>query len=292
MRRIFKDEALQGAFLEPGFVKVPMLSPAELATIRDALAQMRPDDAFAPKRGPTFHCSYLDDNEDYRRSVYRVLHAVFQPHIAEVLADYRILNCNFYVKPPQTGEFVLHQNWPMLPLDDTSVTVWCPLLDTDVANGTLEVVVGSHKIVPHVEGPNVPGFFDRIRQQVIDDHLTPIPVKAGEAVIFDDSLVHWSARNTSAEPRVAIQIMCVPADTQPFFHFYDPAHPERFERIKVDAEFFLKTRPHQLCVRDPAWVSLGFVPNRNVFPDEAEFRDLLAKGAETRRRMYAGALAE
>ena len=288
MRRIFKDDALQRAFLEPGYVKVPMLPPADVAAIREALAHMRPDDAFAPQGPRTFHCSYLDENEDYRRSVYQTLHAAFAPRIAEYLENYLLLNCNIYVKPPGAGEFLLHQNWPAVPLDDTSVTVWCPLLDTDVANGTLEFVVGSHKIVPHVEGPNVPGLFDKIRRQVIEKYLTPVPVKAGEAIIFDDSLIHWSARNTSPEPRVAIQILCVPADAQPCFYFYDPAHPERFERIKIDTEFFLTTRPRELCVRDPAWVSLGFVPNRNVLPDEAEFLDLLARGPETRRRIYAG----
>jgi hypothetical protein len=288
VRRIFKDDALQRAFLEPGYVKVPMLSSAEVAGIREALGHMQPDDAFAPKGRRTFHCSYLDENEDYRRSVYQLLQAAFAPHVAEYLENYALLNCNFYVKPPGSGEFLLHQNWPALPLDDTSVTVWCPLLDTDVANGTLEFVVGSHKIVPHVEGPNMPGLFDRICRQVIEKYLTPVPVKAGEAIIFDDSLIHWSARNTSQEPRVAIQILCVPADAQPCFYFYDPAHPERFERIKVDTEFFLTTRPRELCVRNPGWVSLGFTPNRNVLPDEAEFLDLLARGPETRRRIYAG----
>jgi hypothetical protein len=288
MRQIFKDDALQRAFLEPGYVKVPMLSPSEVAALHEALAHMRPDDAFAPQGPRTFHCSYLDENEDYRRSVHRLLHAVFAAHIGKYLQNYVALNCNFYVKPPGFGEFILHQNWPALPLEDTSVTVWCPLLDTDVANGTLELVVGSHKIVPHVEGPSVPGFFDKIRREVIEKHLTPVPVRAGEAIIFDDSLVHWSARNTSREPRVAVQILCVPADAQPCFYFYDPAHPERFERIKVDTEFFLKIRPRQLCVRDPAWVSLGFTPNRNIFPDEAEFLDLLARGPETRRRIYTG----
>jgi hypothetical protein len=158
-----------------------------------------------------------------------------------------LLNCNFYVMPPRSSEFLLHQNWPALPLDDMSVTVWGPLLETDVANGTLEFVVGSHKIVPHVEGPNMPGLFDKIRRQVIEKYLTPVPVKASEAIIFDDSLIHWSACNTSQEPRVAIQILCVPADAQPSFYFYDPAHPERFERIKVDTEFFLKTRARTLC---------------------------------------------
>jgi phytanoyl-CoA dioxygenase PhyH len=288
MRQIFRDDTLQRAFLEPGYVKVPMLSPPEVAAIRAALAQMRPHDAFAPQGPRTFHCSYLDDNEDYRRSVFRLLQAAFAPSIGKYLKNYIALNCNFYVKPPGAGEFLLHQNWPALPLDDTSVTIWCPLLDTDAANGTLEFVVGSHKIVPHVEGPNVPGLFDRIRRQVIEKYLTPVPVNAGEAIIFDDSLIHWSARNTAPEPRVAIQILCVPADAQPCFYFYDPGHPERFEQIRVDSEFFLKVRPRELCVRDPAWVSLGFVPNRNVFPDEAEFLALLARGPETRRRIYAG----
>ena len=257
-----------------------------------ALEGLKPDDGFSPGAltnfQRTYHCSFLDTSHDYRRQTTDLLCNAFTSHIARYLNGYEILNCNFYIKPPGTKEFPLHQNWPTIgDLNDTTVTVWCPLMDVVESNGTLQFVIGSHKLLPHIEGPNVPGFFRDIRQAVVDKYLTPIPVNAGEALIFDDALIHWSAPNESDHARIAIQILCVPADAHPVYFFFDPAFPDRFEKIAVDREFFIETNASDLIKRNPAWRSLGFVPNHNAYPTESEFASLLAHGNEIRKKVYA-----
>jgi SAM-dependent methyltransferase len=293
MRQIFLEEGLQRAFMDRGFVQVPMLSSAEVAHLLDQIATLRPADGFAPKGnegfGQTYHCSFLDKNVDYKRRTHELIKRVFAPGIDRVLKGYEILNCNFYVKPPGTGEFVIHQNWPAIAdLHDTTVTVWSPLVDVVAENGALQFVEGSHKILPHIEGPMTPGFFDHFRKELIEKYLTPNPMSAGEALIFDDGLIHWSARNQGTEARVAIQILCIPKEVPPVFFFYDPAHPERFEVIEVDSEFFITSAFTDLTQRQPEWKSLGFIENRNRFLDEAEFVSLLARGPEIRQQIYSG----
>jgi hypothetical protein len=212
---------------------------------------------------------------------------VFAPHIEHHLDGYRILNCNFYVKPPGTGEFAIHQNWPAIAdLNDTTVTVWCPLVDVVAENGALQLVEGSHKILPHVEGPNSPCYFTHFRRALIEKHLKPHPMNAGEALIFDDSLIHWSANNDSEHARVAIQILCVPADVQPVYFFFDPQHPQRFEIIQVNSEFFVSSHMMDLRARQPGWKSAGFVANKNRLITEHEFAALLARGEHIRENVY------
>lgn len=292
MRQIFFDEGLQERFMDRGFVRVPMLSSAEVAALLAEIPTLKPADGFAPKGadfGQTFHCSFLDSSIDYKRRTFELLKAAFNPGIQRYLKGYEILNCNFYVKPPGTGEFVIHQNWPATKdLNDTTVTVWCPLVDVVRENGALQFVEGSHKILPHVEGPLNLGYFDHFRKELIEKYLTPQPLPAGDALIFDDGLIHWSANNDGAEARIAIQIMCVPKDVPPVFFYYDPEHPERFEAIEVDSEFYLTCGYMDLTKRDPSWKSLGFVENKNRFIDEEEFVSLLARGPEIRRQIYAG----
>jgi hypothetical protein len=293
MRQIFLNEDLQDRFIDSGFVQVPMLAPEEVGHILSRLETLRPADNFAPdgeEFGRKYHCSFLDKSIEYKKQTHELIKSVFAPHIAQYLKGYEILNCNFYVKPAGTGEFVIHQNWPAIAdLNDTTVTVWCPLVDVVESNGTLQFVEGSHKLLPHVEGPTNPGFFDKFRKELIEKYLKPNPMTAGEALIFDDGLIHWSANNDSPEARVAIQILCVPSDAQPVYFFHDQSHPERFELIAVDSEFFIKTEVHQLMKRQPEWKSLGFVPNRNRFLTEDEFVELLARGHEIREQVYAGA---
>ena len=230
MRTIFNDRDLQSSFLEQGFVQVPMLAPSEIETILARLPDLEPADKFAPAGdsgfGQTYHCSFLDKSVAYKRRTFALISTVFGPYVERYLCGYRILSCNFYVKPPGTGTFVIHQNWPTIPnIHDTTVTIWCPLADVVAANGALQFVPGSHKILPHVEGPMSLGYFNQFRQTLIDKYLKPNPMAAGEALIFDDGLIHWSANNDSETPRVAIQIACVPVDTTPVFFFFDPQHP-------------------------------------------------------------------
>jgi Phytanoyl-CoA dioxygenase (PhyH) len=296
MRKIFLDGGLQNRFLDLGYVHVPMLSAGEVAHIVSSLATLRPADNFAPSGettfGRTYHCSFLDKSIEYKRQTHELIKGVFAPHIDRYMNGYEILNCNFYVKPPGTGEFVIHQNWPAIAdLNDTTVTVWCPLLDVVAENGTLQFVEGSHKILPHVEGPTCPGYFDKFRPELIRKYLKPNPMSAGEALIFDDGLIHWSANNSSDKARVAIQILCVPKDAQPVYFFYDKEHPERFELIAVDSDFYVNTSVAELVKRQPQWTSLGFVENRNRYVSEEEFVELLARGREIREQVYAGVSA-
>jgi hypothetical protein len=286
MRQIFHDETLQQQFVRSGYNRVPMLSAAEVSHMLSQLATLRPGDGFAPAGG-RYHCSFLDTNIDYKRETHRLIKSLFATRAAHYLNGYEILNCNFYVKPPGTGEFVVHQNWPAIAdLNDTTVTIWCPLVDVVESNGTLQFVEGSHKLFQHVEGPNVAGYFRDFRQALIKKYLKPIPMSAGEALIFDDGLIHWSANNDSDKARIAIQILCVPADAQPVYFFYDPKTPDRFELIAVDSEFFINTPATALTTRQPQWKGLGFVENRNQYPTEEEFLALLARGNEIRREIY------
>ena len=268
-----------------------MLAPQEVEHILERLATLKPADNFEPGKsgfGRKYHCSFLDESVEYKKQTHELIKSVFKPHIDQYMNGYEVLNCNFYVKPPGTGEFEIHQNWPAIAdLNDTTVTVWCPLADVVAENGALQFVEGSHKILPHVEGPLCASFFDKIRPELIAKYLKPNPMSAGEALIFDDGLIHWSANNDSDKARIAIQILCVPKDTQPVFFFFDRAHPERFELIAVDSDFFVESDRKELWSRQKKWKGLGFVENKNRFVDEAEFVELLANGNAVRDKGYA-----
>ncbi len=288
MRQVIARPEGQKELLEQGFTRAALLSPDEVAYLLGELTKLRPDDNFAPQN-PWFsyHCSFLDTNLSYKRESSNLLRQVFAPGISRLLVNYEILNCNFYVKPPGTGRFVIHQNWPALQdMGDTTVTVWCPLQDTDETNGTLQFVPASHKITPDIAGPACGFYFDNLLDSLVEKYLQPLPVKAGDALIFDDSLIHWSEQNYSGKPRVAVQILCVPADATPVFFYLDPADTSRFEVFAVDSEFFITQIKDDLLRRPNNARSLGFVPNPNRLLTEAEFAELLRRGDETRVRLY------
>jgi hypothetical protein len=293
MRSILHDPGLQAELLDRGYVTVPLLGPDDLARFRREVDELRPDDGFAPEGdGPfnfsTYHCTFLDTSASYKREANETVRRWFQPLIDQVVVDYRILTSNLYVKPPGRGRFQIHQNWPTLEdLAATTLTVWCPLQDCTVENATLHVVPGSHKITPDIATPSEPAWFSTFEDRLIDEHLVPIDVPAGHAIVFDDSLVHWSPENRGSEARIAVQIETVPAEARPvLFHLDRSAAVPRWEVFEVDFDFFVDHSIAEVVQRPATLWSLGHRKHDNRPMTSDEFAARLDRGAEIREHVY------
>jgi hypothetical protein len=296
MREIFSNADLHTHFLRDGFVRVPMLSPDEVRGLLAEFPSLHPDDQFRrewTRNGQTtltYHCSFLDRNLEYKRRTRDLLSGAFSARLDEILNGYELLNANFYVKPPGAGVFQIHQNWSHLAdRDDTTLTVWCPLTDASRRNGTLEVVPGSHKIFPDIPAVNTPPFFRDFEDALVERYLQPMALSAGEALVFDDNLIHWSSQNDSDQPRIAVQLLCIPRGSQPVYYHFDPRRPEVFEMFEVDAEYFVTHSAEDLPNIPRERRSLGVVPNPNRFLTEREFAARLAEAAASRARSHAHA---
>jgi hypothetical protein len=279
-RRVLRDDVLEAEFHREGLIRTSVLDEDGVAAALEAFGRLRPADGFAPVGAVTYHCTFLDTDETYRREVSALARELLSPAVERVLADFDVLQAHFYVKPPGEGHFDLHQNWPMVELDDTSVTLWCPLVDVDRENGTLEYVPGSHKLLPHVQGPYTASYFDEILPEVWEA-TRAVPLAAGEGAIFDDGLIHGSRRNTSDRPRIALQVICTPRDATPIFFF--PTGPRAFERIEAPSEFWLAHAYEDLGGRQPAWSGAGFVRSENRGIGYAELQQLIDDGRAGRR---------
>ena len=285
MRQIFRDQDLQNEFLNKGYVIMPLLSQTEVKQLLSGLEKLQPNDGFDPQdgigMGMTFHATLLDTNADYRRRANDLIKEVFTPHI-ERLLTYEVLVCNFFVKPPEKGELKFHQNWSFLEdADDTTLTIWCPLVDADASNGTLQILEGSHKLVSHVITVNTPEYFDDFIG-LVEEKSKPIPLNAGHAIIFDDSLLHGSNKNNSVNPRCAVQIVCAPKDVEKVA--YRKLSDTNFEKFEMDGNFFVDHTPMDLAMGEVNAKNLGTIKNRNHSLSESEFVDLLKNGNKIRQK--------
>ena len=88
----------------------------------------------------------------------------------------------------------------------TDLTVWTTLDDCDEANGCLWVIPGSHKrgLLPHHPESG-------LMTATVEEQGIPLPMKAGDAVIFGSLLLHRSLPNTTDKTRVAMYVRyCTP----------------------------------------------------------------------------------
>ena len=277
---IFRDSIHQAEYDKYGYAKAAILSVPEveqlLADISKFNTADRPAHLVSTGKSLTYHLTFLDSNKDYRRRVFQLIENYFIEKLRHIIPDYHILNASLVIKPPGSGRFEVHQDWSFAAdLATKCMTVWCPLVDTSIENGTIHVLPRSNQLIEEFSAPNAPSYFDDFRESIIERWLQPIPTQAGHALLGDNHMIHWSGDNHTDIPRIAVQITCIPNQSQPVLIYYDEQWPEGFEVTDADREFWLTTDHHQLFTRQPHWKCLGYVPKNNQHMTEAEFSELL-----------------
>lgn len=290
MRQTFVDPAWDARLLHDGYVKVPLLSSDEFTALRAEVTRLQPADGFDPPGGTslnpaTYHCTFLDENRSYKLAFDEIVRRRFAAVVDDWLIDYRILIANCYVKPPGRGQFEVHQNWNLTSQpSDVTLTLWVPLQDTGVDNGTLQVVPGSHKLTRDVAFPRGDHYFTDFDDRIADHYYQPIAVGAGEAVFFDDSLIHGSEVNRSESPRFTLQVALIPSESTPVVYF--PRADGTFDLIEGDERLYLDTTQGDIDRWPSMFQTIGRVPNENQRLQEHEFAALLADADGVRHRLW------
>ena len=252
-RQVMRDILLEQEFQKEGFVEIPFISATEIAELKNKFFELLPrsggnitsSEINVGGNDITYDFTFIDKSIEYKQAVYDIITTYFDPHVKKWLMDFRPIIANYIRKKNKGGEVPLHQNWAFVDERKfTSVSIWCPLVDSSEENGTLQVVPGSQKKFGEIRGPMIPWELDSVKEEIINNHLIPLNIKAGNAVILDDSIVHYSAINKTNELRLAIQLILVPNEV-PSIHYHMNASKSmnRVEVLEVDAEFFMQFNP-------------------------------------------------
>jgi hypothetical protein len=155
----------------------------------------------------------------------RVYDLLTEPRIVDVVKD--ILGENvvgwgshFFCKMPHDGKSVAwHQDasyWPLTPTK--AVTVWLAIDDADTANACMRFVRGSHHYGHLTYRPSSAAEHNVLNQTIDDPHQYGEPVddclKAGEASLHNDLLLHGSEANNSDRRRCGLTLRYAAAEVR------------------------------------------------------------------------------
>ncbi|HWB64693.1 MAG TPA: phytanoyl-CoA dioxygenase family protein, partial [Chitinophagales bacterium] len=235
MRAVFKNETLQKAFEEKGFVTVPFLNTAQVKEL-SAFYETMNDGCET-----VFHASSQSPFPGYRKTVHEKITAVFEPLASELLINFKPLYAAYTVKEPgKGGHFDFHLDWSMVDEDEfVSLTFWCPLVDTSFLNGNLWLLESSHKLGRTLRcGPTLFQQADISAEELGNKKFKKValPVRAGSAIIYDHRIFHGSPDNLTAKKRLAINYTTIPAEA-PSFHYHVNDKNE-IEVYEVGTEFY------------------------------------------------------
>ena len=187
------------ALATEGYITFPFLKESDIKKLQVYYEQFQKEEL------THFYSSTHSPDFEFRKLTSDFIKSVIEPLLPDVLKDYKLLGGAFVVKPAN-GKGILqpHQDWNLV--DESkgrSYNLWIPLVDVTVENGAVFVLPKSHSKIKTYRGPGVESIFTNIEQEVWGD-LKPLPMKAGEALLYDHALLHGSPPNRTSTYRLGV----------------------------------------------------------------------------------------
>ena len=228
MKKVFRDQAMQDEFEKNGFVIVDFYTPEEIEEVKELYHKLHPKD----EEG--FFPSTWSKDKNYRETTDVELQRIGEKRFNELLQDFQVINGSFIVKSPGQDSY-LHVHQDMTLVDEaifTGINIWTTTVDLTEKNGVLYALEGSHRFFPTYRGHTLRGFYDGIQEE-IKDYMTPYYLKAGQAIIFDQSIIHFSPPNESDEIRIVSNVYFTHKDARFVICYHDKEDPEWENKVEL-----------------------------------------------------------
>lgn len=247
---IFKNKEYQNEFNRQGFITLPLLDSHAIDALNNLFDELHKD---LPTQG--FVTSGYSNDYNYKLESSKRIVALIESHINKLFENIKPIGASFSFKiPSPESDFNLHQDWTVVDEEkDISINIWIPLCDTNIENGTLFVMPGSHYTnFPVHRSPTI-GFVYNTPQKesIIKQKLVPLLLKAGSAVVINHSLIHYSPPNLSKNIRKAIIAGYTNKGAEMYFLYKKPK-AVTVDRYKISSEFYYRfTNFHEQVYQRP-----------------------------------------
>jgi Phytanoyl-CoA dioxygenase (PhyH) len=267
MLSVFRDEKHQAEFEKNGFVILPFYTPEEIKELEALYYRLHPQN----EKG--FFPSTFSKDKAYRTEADAEIRRVCDRAINAYCHDVKVMCGSFIVKTPGPDSgMCVHQDMSLVDESRyTGINIWVPLCDLTVENGALFVLPGSHRLFPTYRSSSIPEFFSPVMNDMID-YLQPVLIRAGEAVFFDQSIIHYSPPNYSDKIRIVTNTYFAHRDTQFRTYYWNEAeHGKQVEVFAQDDSFMTNFEQFGDNIRDRPKVgqSLGLVDYNFPLIDKA-----------------------
>lgn len=183
------------SIMNDGFVIIDLLDNNEV-TILNALSEKY----LSSNQQNFIASSHILSIYDSKK-INEILHQIIAPKIAHLFPTLTLLGGTLATKKRGNSILKAHNDWSIV--DETkynSYNLWIPLINTSKTNGTLGMIVGSHLWKHNVRGLNIPNEFESQTNDFLNIGYEPA-LKAGQAILYNHKLIHYSRPNTTDTPR-------------------------------------------------------------------------------------------
>jgi ectoine hydroxylase-related dioxygenase (phytanoyl-CoA dioxygenase family) len=232
-KSVLKDIEADKLLREIGYTVVNFISAEQVDELAN-FYQEYPNDV-----EQQFHTTHFSSDKDYKTNIQQFVFSVLEENIKKHFVDYIPVFANFMVKEAGgSNPMPIHADWTYVDEDSSSsYAIWIPLVDTDIHNGCIGVIPYSQNLSNNIRGPRILQWEHPVNDILIAKMGKLLPMKKGQALIYNHRTLHYSPPNNSDIVRPAINISLVP-EGEPIIHYTIPEGKSDILKFAVDDILF------------------------------------------------------
>lgn len=226
-----REEEKSNALIEDGYAIFSLLSSEQIAQLTKTFYE------FHKQEPQGFYATTHIEDKVLRKTLSEHISTIIASETPHLFQNMEILGGAYIAKAPgDKGILPLHQDWNIVDEKSArSYNLWIPLVDVSSHNGAMKILPKSHRKQENYRGPGIPSLFKNI-PEVVDEHMTVLNMKAGEALLYDHALWHSSPKNNTPKLRLCIVLGVVPKSTP--LKYYAPRENQIAEFNSYSDFFF------------------------------------------------------
>lgn len=260
----FKDKALQDEIKRKGYAVRDLLNADSVEALNASFKEIASHPEF--EMSGLFWSSGRSSSTAIRNLAKHSIDQFIKPSLISFFhEDVASLIGGVFVAKPPSASSALSPHQDSSHVDETvymSVYAWCALSDTNLQNGAVYILPGSHFFGNIHRSLNIPWQFEPYKE-LMWKYCIPIPMKAGQVLFFDSATIHCSPPNNSQQLRLGANFFIQPKSA-PFTHYFrDEKTPQgMIEKYEVSIDFYynedFESRPPE------KYPFLGMEPYRDL----------------------------
>lgn len=237
---IFKDELLNKKISDDGFIVVDFLDKASLNSL------LRFSDENNLNKSDGFSNSMNFNDAEVSKRSDQLIKDIFQVRTNELMNGIELIVGSYAVKGRgENGKISIHQDWSITDekKEQFSYNIWCALEDINFRNGCMAVLVKSHLQPFSIRGSMINNIWSEVNPEDINKYwlknykVKYIPLKKGQALIYNQKVVHFSTENLTSKSRLAIGLIVVPKH-HGLVHYKFNLDTFIIDKFEINKDFF------------------------------------------------------
>ncbi|MCW5906363.1 MAG: phytanoyl-CoA dioxygenase family protein [Chitinophagales bacterium] len=232
----FTDLSVQQQYSDKGFATVPFLNEWQISALENIFHKHFKLDQL-PAVYDTVATTPAATIQAVNKEVLNICGSLIEQHLKNY---YWVCSIYFVKKSGGDSYKGMHLDTSMTIEGFNNIGVWIPLCDIDERNGQICLLSGSQKWLPPYSTPSMPYAYEKV-EHLLTPKLTCLNMKAGEALFFNNSMLHCTGQNTSGKTRLAVIIKLIDVNAPMATVYYNAGAPsgEQVSLYEHTKDFFV-----------------------------------------------------